>query len=293
VRTPDAEPSGIGCDQSPDTQLNLDVRGLPPSATVAIEERSELLRRAGRRVFKLGLGQSPFPVPEPVVDALRQNAHRKSYLPVRGLPELREAVARHHRHTFGIGASADDVLVGPGSKELMFLLQLVYYGDLVVPSPAWVSYAPQARILGRHVHTVQTSLADGWRLTPQALDSLCRSDPGRPRIIVLNYPSNPTGTTYTASPQPLRDGLSGRRRRDRVSHASRDRAAGARVLSPGPHARSHEDRTRTVACRAGRTSRTGPRASPACAMSRARSPCSRSRVRCAAPSRRRRCRSRP
>jgi aspartate aminotransferase len=181
----------------PDVQLNLNVRGVPRSATLAINERCADLKRSGREVFRLGLGQSPFPVPDSVVEALRRNAHQKDYLPVQGLPELREVLAEHHRREFGVGCSSDDVIVGPGSKELMFLLQLVYYGDLVIPTPAWVSYAPQARIIGRHVQFLATERSNGWRLSPDQLDMLCRLDPGRPRIVVLNYPSNPTGATYT------------------------------------------------------------------------------------------------
>ncbi len=67
----------------------------------------------------------------------------------------------------------------------------------MVPTPAWVSYAPQARIIGRHVHFLATERSNGWRLSPDQLDMLCQPDPGRPRIVVLNYPSNPTGATYT------------------------------------------------------------------------------------------------
>ena len=181
----------------PEVQLNLNVRGVRRSATLAINERCAELQRSGRQVYRLGLGQSPFPVPDSVVEALRRNAHQKDYLPVQGLAELREVVAHNHRKDFGVKCSADDVIVGPGSKELMFLLQLVYYGDLVVPTPAWVSYAPQARIIGHHVHFLATERSNGWRLSPDQLDMLCQPDPGRPRIVVLNYPSNPTGATYT------------------------------------------------------------------------------------------------
>lgn len=179
-----------------DVHLNLNVRGLLPSATVAINERCEELRAEGREIFKLGLGQSPFPVPDPVVEALRAHAHEKAYLPIKGLPELRASVADYHRRKFGVQGSADDVLVGPGSKELMFLLQLVYYGDLVIPTPSWVSYAPQADIIGRKVRWLPTRAEDDWRLTPEGLAGLCEQDPGRPRIVILNYPSNPTGGTY-------------------------------------------------------------------------------------------------
>ncbi len=186
----------IADENSLPVHLNLNVRGLEPSATLAINERSNRLRREGRTIHKLGLGQSPFPVPTPLVDALRDNAFQKDYLAVRGLRELRDAVAAYRRRRHGIDCSGDDVLIGPGSKELMFLLQLVYYGDLVIPTPTWVSYAPQAHIIGRHVRWLDTKEPDGWRLTADAMDRLCSEDPGRPRIVILNYPSNPTGGTY-------------------------------------------------------------------------------------------------
>ncbi|MCB9595828.1 MAG: aminotransferase class I/II-fold pyridoxal phosphate-dependent enzyme [Sandaracinaceae bacterium] len=180
----------------PDVHLNLNVRGLPPSATLAINERSNALLAEGRAVYKLGLGQSPFPVPDPVVEALRLHAHEKDYLPVQGLPALREGVAAYHNRTDGLRRVAEDVLIGPGSKELMFLLQLVYHGELLVPTPAWVSYAPQAQIIGRPVHWIETRPGDGWRITPEDLEATCAAGDG-PRLLILNYPSNPHGGTYT------------------------------------------------------------------------------------------------
>lgn len=184
-------------DVFPSVNLNLNVRGLTPSATLAINERSAELIAAGRDVIKFGLGQSPFPVPEIVVDALRQNAHQKDYLPVRGLMALREAVADYHHRKHHIGRQGEHVLVGPGSKELMFLIQLVYYGDLCIPTPSWVSYEPQARIIGRRVHWLRTSRENNWGLQPEELEELCKTDPDSPRLLILNYPNNPTGYTYT------------------------------------------------------------------------------------------------
>ncbi|MCA9695173.1 MAG: aminotransferase class I/II-fold pyridoxal phosphate-dependent enzyme, partial [Myxococcales bacterium] len=180
----------------PDIHLNLNVRGLTASATLAINERSAALVAEGRRVYRLGLGQSPFPVPELVVEALRANAHQKDYLNVRGLAELRAAVADYHRRRSQTPATSEDVLIGPGSKELMFLIQLVYYGDLVVPIPSWVSYEPQAQIIGRHVRWIRTRREDHWLLQPEELERLCAQDPKRPRLLILNYPNNPTGVSY-------------------------------------------------------------------------------------------------
>ncbi len=175
--------------------LNPNVFGLTPSATLAINERSDELLAQGRQVFKLGLGQSPFPVPPVVVEALRRAAPEKDYLPVRGLRPLREAVTEflHRRH--GIERARRQVLVGPGSKELIFLTQLAYAGELLVPSPSWVSYAPQARIIGRRVTWLPTDIEHDWKLRPGTLEGHCAANPGLPRLLILNYPNNPTGVS--------------------------------------------------------------------------------------------------
>lgn len=180
--------------------LNIGVRGLDISPTLGINERSAALRKQGRRVWRLGLGQSPFPVPPSVVDALKQNAHQKDYLPVRGLEDLRKAVARFHRRVDGVHYSHEGVIIGPGSKELMFLLQVVFYGEIVIPTPCWVSYMPQARIIGREVKLLPTRFEDRWRVTPEALERFLEGehDTYRPRLLVLNYPSNPHGMSYAA-----------------------------------------------------------------------------------------------
>ena len=181
---------------APRVQLNLNVRGMTNSATLAINERCAQLRQSGQEVFRLGLGQSPFPVPAPVVACLQENAHQKDYLPVKGLLQLRQSIVDYYRRTEGLDYSPDSVLVGPGTKELMFIVQLVYYGDLVIPTPSWVSYAPQAHILGRHLRWIPTDPRDGLGVTPEALKALCRHDPERPRLLILNYPGNPTGSAY-------------------------------------------------------------------------------------------------
>lgn len=177
--------------------INLNVRGIQPSATLRINELSNQLRSEGRDIIKLGLGQSPFPVPQSVVAALQDSAHEKDYLPVRGLKPLRQSIAGYIKRSQNIRCDWEDVLIGPGSKELLFILQLAYYGDLLIPRPSWVSYAPQARIIGRTVHWLPTHAENNWQLTAEELDIICRDDPSRPRILILNYPSNPTGCSYT------------------------------------------------------------------------------------------------
>ena len=180
--------------------LNLNVRGMGQSATLAIKAKCRALRTGGRKVYDFGLGQSPFPVPDRVVEALRLAAPEKDYLPVEGLPALREAVAHFHRQKDQIAADPDLVLVGPGSKELMFLLQLVFYGEIILRTPCWVSYLPQAQIIGRRFTLIPTTYECGWKITPENLMWVLvgAEDDSRPRILILNYPMNPTGHSYTA-----------------------------------------------------------------------------------------------
>jgi aspartate aminotransferase len=175
--------------------LNPRVQSLRPSATLAMNERSAQLVREGRPVYRLGFGQSPFPIPPSLVAALQANAQQRDYLPVKGLRELRTAVADFHQRRYGLATTAADVLIGPGSKELIFLAQLVYQGELLVPAPSWVSYAPQAQLAGQSVRWLQTERQDGWRLRPETLEAACAKAAPHPRVLVLNFPNNPTGLT--------------------------------------------------------------------------------------------------
>lgn len=186
-------------DSSVDVHLNPNVSSLKPSATLAINEKSAKLVREGRKIYRLGFGQSPFPAPDLVVDALRENAAQKDYLPVKGLPALREAVADFHQRKHDVSATRDDILIGPGSKELMFQLQLAFQGELIIPSPSWVSYQPQAHLLGLKTNWLETRKENGWRLLPEELDKFCSEQPQTPRLLILNYPNNPTGLTFGES----------------------------------------------------------------------------------------------
>lgn len=183
----------------PQQNLNLHLRGMGNSPTVAINERcNELIKQNPHKsIIKLGLGQSPFPVPDPVQRALRENVHQKDYLPVRGLFELREAIATFHNGQFKHKDrfAAKDVLIGPGSKELMFLLQFSFCAELLVPCPSWVSYDPQARVLGRTVQYLPTD--HNFELQPETLKQMLDQDPSKPRLLILNYPCNPTGGTFS------------------------------------------------------------------------------------------------
>jgi aspartate aminotransferase len=178
-------------------QIHKNFSGLSKSATLVISERSNALVDEGRDIFKFGLGQSPFPVPQVVVDSLKDNAHQKDYLPVVGLFELREQVAKYYNQMHGLNLKTEGVLIGPGSKELLFIAQFVYQAELLIPNPSWVSYEPQAVMAGNDVKWLETKYEDRWLITAETLEKTCSKDPKKPRILILNYPSNPSGQTLS------------------------------------------------------------------------------------------------
>ena len=176
--------------------IQNNIIGLKTSATLAINELSQKLIKDGKEVFKFGLGQSPFPVPEVIVDELKKHAHQKDYINVSGLIGLREEVANYHSNKNQYKYNAKSVIIGPGSKELIFQTQLALNCDLLLPSPSWVSYEPQAQIINKRVHWIKTTAETNWHLDPKELDKTCDSLNSVNKLLILNSPNNPSGTTH-------------------------------------------------------------------------------------------------
>lgn len=174
-------------------------QGLETSATLAMNEAVAKRRAAGLQTIHLGFGEASFPL-HPILRAqLARAAAHTSYAPVLGLPTLREAIADYLQRTRGIAGSAAHVAVAPGSKPLLYALLQALEGDLLLPVPSWVSYGPQARLAGRRVIEVPTDDSDHHRLTPDGLNetlACARREGANPRILLVNTPSNPTGSMF-------------------------------------------------------------------------------------------------
>ena len=169
------------------------VKNLKPSSTLAINEKSLELEKKGKKIFKFGFGQSPFKVPEDIVQELKNNAHKNKYLPMQGLSELREAVAKYTSNKKNYNYKSENVIIGPGSKELMFLLHVIFDGEIILPAPSWVSYMPQA-ILGRNkTHILQTKRENNWFPTAIEIEEIILKDKNKNYLILLNSPNNPSG----------------------------------------------------------------------------------------------------
>ena len=138
------------------------IKNLQPSSTLKINEISRQLEEKGEKIFKFGFGQSPFQVPTDIVSELKNNAHQNKYLPMQGLADLRKSVARYTSVKKNYDYRPDNVVIGPGSKELMFLLHVAFEGEIILPVPSWVSYAPQAIVGRNQIQMLQTKRENNW-----------------------------------------------------------------------------------------------------------------------------------
>ena len=169
------------------------VKDLKLSATLRMNEISRDLESKGKKVFKFGFGQSPFQVPDDVVSELKNNAYQNKYLSMQGLPELREAIAKFVSLKKNYAYKAENILIGPGTKELMFLLHILFDGEVLLPTPSWVSYEPQA-ILGRNkVHWIETTREKNWFPTAEDIEKVISKNKEKNYLLFLNSPNNPSG----------------------------------------------------------------------------------------------------
>ena len=166
---------------------------LKPSSTLAINEESNRLEKSGKKIYKFGFGQSPFPVPESIILALKNNASRNIYLPMQGLEELRFVIANDLNKSNNSNFKADNIIIGPGTKELMFLTQIVFQGEVLLPAPSWVSYQPQALIAKNKVHWIQTTSSSDWFPTAQQLENKIQNIKNKKILFFINSPNNPSG----------------------------------------------------------------------------------------------------
>ena len=170
------------------------------SATLAIDEAVRARRAAGEDVLHLGFGEAGLPVLGEVAEVLAAAAGQNSYGPVAGSPQARAAAADWFTRR-DLPTRPEQVVFAPGSKALLFALLLALPGDVVLPRPAWVSYAAQARLAGKRTVGVPIPAEAGGVPDPSLLADALREareaglDPG---VLVLTVPDNPTGTVARA-----------------------------------------------------------------------------------------------
>ncbi|MGD1828931.1 MAG: pyridoxal phosphate-dependent aminotransferase [Spirochaetaceae bacterium] len=177
--------------------INPLVLNLKESATLHINTTVKKLRSEGRKVNHFGFGEAAFPVPKLLQEGLIDHASHNEYLPTQGLLELREALCAYLKKEHQLEYTAEDVFIGPGSKELIFQLSYLVEGILLVPAPSWVSYGPQAAMRGKTLIPIQTKRENSYRLQADELDRACFEMGQEQKLLILNNPNNPTGSVYT------------------------------------------------------------------------------------------------
>ncbi len=190
-------------------RLSSRVMSLPASSTLAVTAKAQALRREGVDVISFAAGEPDFPTPPVVVDAAvaALKAGQTRYGPVPGDPETREVIARKFATENGLpGVTRDHVVVSSGGKHsLALLLQALIdpgagLDEVLLPVPAWVSYAPMTQLAGGRVVEIRTRADRDFKMTPE---DLRRAITPRSRVLIINSPSNPCGTMYT--PEELRE----------------------------------------------------------------------------------------
>ena len=172
---------------------------IKPSATIAVTNKARELKAAGRDVIGLGAGEPDFDTPENIkeaaIKAIRDGLTK--YTAVDGIPELKAAIVAKFKRENGLTYKPSQVSVGTGGKQVLFnaLLATINPGDeVIIPAPYWVSY-PDIVLLGGGVPVfVETSIATGFKVTPEALE---RAITPKTKWLIFNSPSNPSGAAYT------------------------------------------------------------------------------------------------
>lgn len=186
-------------DKSPRPFLADRVLGAKPSATKEMTRLATQMQREGRSVIALSQGEPDFPTPAHVREAAKAAIDRNEsrYTDVAGTHALREAVVRKFQRDNGLTFTPEQIQVGCGAKQLLYnaLQATLNPGDeVVVPTPAWVSYPEMVLLAGGTPVIVRCGAESGFKLTPAKLEQAITP---RTKWLMLNSPSNPSGAVYS------------------------------------------------------------------------------------------------
>ncbi len=179
--------------------LSTRVQAIKPSPTLAVTARAAKLKAEGKDIIGLGAGEPDFDTPQHIKDAAigAINKGFTKYTPVSGTPSLKAAVIAKFKRDNGLDYTAKQILVSCGGKQSFFNLALAVIdrGDeVIIPAPYWVSYPDIVLIAEGKPVIVQAGIEQGFKMTAAQLEAAITP---KTKMVVINSPSNPTGTVYT------------------------------------------------------------------------------------------------
>ena len=181
-------------------ELSAYIQRVAPSATMATSAKAAALRREGVDVIALSAGEPDFDTPEHIKEAAKQaldEGFTKYTSPPSGIPELKAAVCGKFRKDNGLEYSSEEVVVNNGAKHSLALAvaAVLNPGDeMVIPTPYWVTFTEQPKLVGANPVIVETRDEEGLKLTAEQLRAVLTP---RTRMVLINSPSNPSGAVYS------------------------------------------------------------------------------------------------
>ena len=181
--------------------ISNNLKRIKPSPTIAVTQKARELRAAGKDVVGLGAGEPDFDTPINVknaaIKAIRDGDTK--YTAVDGTPALKKAILKKFKRENKLNYKLDEITVGTGGKQVLyntFMATLNKGDEVIIPAPFWVSYPDMVLLAGGKPKIVKCHEKDGFKITPAKLKAAITK---RTKWIILNSPSNPTGSGYSKS----------------------------------------------------------------------------------------------
>ncbi len=180
-------------------QISNRVQALAPSQTLAMSQKSAELKAQGIDVINLSVGEPDFSTPDHIKDAAKKaiDDNFTFYTPVPGYMSLRKAISQKLKEENGVEFAPEQIVVSGGAKQSLcnVVLSVINPGDeVVIPTPAWVSYVEMVNLAGGKSVEVRATIENDFKITPAQLEAALTE---RTRLIMFNSPCNPTGSVYT------------------------------------------------------------------------------------------------
>ncbi|MBK7035893.1 MAG: pyridoxal phosphate-dependent aminotransferase [Bacteroidetes bacterium] len=175
------------------------IANLDESATIKMAQMTRELKRQGRDIIDLSLGEPDFETPESIREAAKKAIDDgfTHYTPVAGYLDVREAIAAKFKRENGLNYTADQIVISTGAKQSIInaVLCLVNPGDeVILPAPFWVSYSAMVKLAEGKIVEIPTNIEGDFKISPEQLENAITPNT---KLIIFSSPCNPTGTVYT------------------------------------------------------------------------------------------------